>query len=234
LSFWDGNDAVDAQTAAPAAPAQAAQQPQMMAPIAPPAASQPQQPAQPDQLPVISTRAEAEALPAGTRFRSPDGSIYESTGPAPQPAAAQPAQEAQPARAEPLITDELLTAIDAPAFANNARRQELEREATELTFTDDQIRNAILDLAKGQGKVIGSTIKRAAEGMVNSFMEALNTINTPVEKLGNAVLNAGKSVLRDPMKSTAAERTYNRMYIAIEDILRKKYIAERIKEENAK
>jgi regulatory protein YycI of two-component signal transduction system YycFG len=128
----------------------------------------------------------------------------------------------------------MLDALGAPMFSDNAKRAQIEKEAAEKTFSDNEIKGLVLDIIKRKGKSIGAGVKRFASDSINELTRIIDTVNMPVESLGNAVINAAKWTLRDPMKSTPTERLLNRIYIATEDILRKEYASKRIKEENSK
>lgn len=197
-----------------------------------------EQPQPATDIPLVKSRAEAEALPPGTSFRTPDGSIMKvpERKPADQPA--QPGQ--QSAQPEVLITDEMLETIKEPVFTNEQQRQRIEREALDIKFDEDMVKRLAGKIIKRVGNQAIDKISTTAKSIGGKLLGVVNAVNYPVELLGGTVLDTVKSVDAAAMKAidaiflspTERREMTNKAYVKIVDMLRKEYIREQLEKEN--
>lgn len=243
FDFWGGDNeqapAIQQPAATPASkePAMTQAQEQSAFAAAPQQASP--APAAAD-IPLVKSRAEAEALPPGTSFRTPDGSIMKVPERMPADQPAQPDQ--QPAQSEVLITDEMLETIKEPMFSSEKQRQRIEREALDIEFDEDMVKRLAGKIIKRVGNQAIDKISSTAKSIGGKLLGVVNAVNYPVELLGGTVLETVKSVDAAAMKAidaiflspTERREMTNKAYVKMIDMLRKEYIREQLEKENRK
>ncbi len=189
-------------------------------------------------IPLVKSRAEAEALPPGTSFRTPDGRIMKVPERMPADQPAQPGQ--QPAQPEQLITDEMLETIKEPMFSSENQRQRLEREALDIEFDEDTVKRLAGRIVKRVGGQAMEKVTGAAKSIGGKLLGIVNAVNYPVELLGGTVLETVRTVDAAAMKAidaiflspTERREMTNKAYVKMIDMLRKEYIREQLEKEN--